>query len=125
MNDVQFKTIKDVELEVARLKAAYGFKKVNLHHGDGEMEGVWTVPCSQEDQKAMDDDNLQGKAVMVRLANQPLGWGGRTWGALVKATTQGIGRPQAELDDQTEHNADASAIRELALEAGYMTEDEE
>ena len=92
--------------DVKRLAGQFGNKKVNLVYADGGSEGIWCVPLTADDDRKMSDDHSRGEKVRVYLVNQPLGWGGRTWGAEVIATTRGDQRPDTCPDDQIELDSD-------------------
>jgi hypothetical protein len=65
-----------------------------------------------EDDRKLKSDHSRGEKVRVYLANMPLPWGGRSWGAEVIGTTRGDRRPEALPDDQEPLNADASLLWE-------------
>jgi hypothetical protein len=90
--------IKKVEAAVQSLVKSFGQNRINLVHGEGN-EGIWAVPCSEEDKKLWYDNSSKGQIINVRLLNQPLGWGTKQWGDVVRVRTNGKERPTAFLND--------------------------
>lgn len=68
--------------------------KVNLVHEEGN-EGIWAVPCSEEDKKLYDNEASMHEKFNCYLLNQPLGWGDKEWGSKITARTNGSERPYA------------------------------
>jgi hypothetical protein len=91
----------------------YGTWKINLVRSDTtEREGIWCVPVTEADHLKLKDDSSLGEKIRVYLANAPLPWGGRTWGAEIIGTTRGNQRPEALPDDQVPLDADAKLLWE-------------
>jgi hypothetical protein len=98
----------------------FGVKKINLvrHEGWPRSEGVWCVPVTEDDNRKLLDDNSSDEKVRVYLANMPLPWNGRCWGAEVIGTTRGRERPIALPEDQTPLDAEVRLLYEgLAIYA--------
>lgn len=92
---------------VGVLAKRFGERKLNLlRPGTTSREGIWCVPLTAPDLRKMLDDNSHDEQFHVYLANMPLPWGGRCWGAEVIGVTRGRSRPealpehQAPLDDE-------------------------
>lgn len=101
------KFAKERQMAIGLLEKQWGFRKINLSYGDGENEGIWCAPITDDDVIKMDNNNSYGEQIRVYLVNMPLGWGGRCWGAEVIGVTRGSERPvalpadQSSLDDDT------------------------
>lgn len=90
----------------------FGNKKINLIRPDTDIrEGIWCVPVTEADNRKMDDDDCSGDKFRVYLANMPLPWDGRCWGAEVIGTTRGADRPVALPEDQTPLDDDTELLR--------------
>lgn len=93
-------TIDELEATIQKLEKDFGFVKVNLVHEGSGNEGIWAVPIDKESDDKLRSDLSNGEHAFVRLANQPLGWNGLTWGGLVRVKTVGSNRPMAHVSDQ-------------------------
>lgn len=91
---------QELEDYVEDLVKNYGHLKVNLEREDGSHEGIWAVPCSQED-KDIYESIAGGQRFKVRLCNHPIcTWLGKKWGHEIKAiTNRDDMRPKAYMHD--------------------------
>lgn len=93
-------TKKEVEKKIADLREKFGNFKINLTREDGALngEGVWTVPATQADVDAWEDNSSQDQEINVFLLNEPLEWSAK-WGDPIKAKTKGQNRPCAYISE--------------------------
>lgn len=93
---------QELEALVESLVAQFGHCKVNLLRPGEGNEGIWAVAVDKVSSDRVKDDNSTGEEVRLRLCNQPLGWGGKSWGDEIIAITRGDRRPEASLGMQIE-----------------------
>ncbi len=85
----------ETDEQAQELIKQFGTIKVNLVHENEGNEGIWAVPCSEEDKKLYDNEASTDEKFNCYLLNQPLGWCDKEWGSKVTARTNGSERPYA------------------------------
>lgn len=94
--------LTEIEQIVADLTDQFGYIKINLLHKGRCNEGIWATPCDEASANAARDDSSSGDIITARLCNHPLGWGGFSWGEVIRARTTGDTRPEATLEMQVD-----------------------
>jgi hypothetical protein len=91
----------NLEKLVLDCQKKYGIIKINLSSSTKGTngEGIWAVPCTQDDSKIYTQDFSFSEKFNVYICNKPVTWGGLKWGDKITATTNYDSRPFARLED--------------------------
>jgi hypothetical protein len=98
------------------IQKLFGHIKVNLPDkvGSTNGEGIWAVPCTEQDAKLARDDASKGNMISVWAANGSYYYPDITVGSKVQCLTNGSDRPYA-LWDGLQDTKKAPARREATL----------
>ena len=86
--------------------------KLNLRTAHGSSEGVWALCLTKEDKKLVENDSAKGDKYVAIICNMPI-MVDLCWGAFVVATTNGVDRPSASIEDQTVLNDVTNHIKSI------------